>query len=279
MAQNFDIQGHRGCRGLMPENSLPAFEKALELGVTTLELDVVISKDLKVVVSHDPYFKPEICLSPDGKDLATRKEEDLNIYRMDYEEVKRYDCGSKYVARFPEQEKIKTYKPLLKEVIQFADQYCLDHGLKPVKFNIELKSLVDHYDVYQPNPKQFSDLVYEVIKEYTVTRFTIQSFDHQVLQYWKIGYPQYELALLEENISSATKAIDKLGFHPDIYSPDYELIKRKDIIKLYDMGIKVIPWTVNDMDEMKKLVSWGVDGLITDYPDRFKQVFPDKMRQ
>ncbi len=279
MAQNFDIQGHRGCRGLMPENSIEAFEKALELGVTTLELDVVISKDHQVVVSHEPYFNPDICLGPEGKEISPEQSKSFNIYQLEYAEVKNYDCGSKEYDRFPSQKKIKTYKPLLSQVIKLADEYCEKNNLRSVNFNIEIKSQEEEYGVSQPNPKEFSDLVYQVIKDLPVTRITIQSFDHQILQYWKISYPQFTLALLEENISSPTKAIKELGFNPHIYSPDFKLLNKKKIIELFDMGVKVIPWTVNEKDDMKKLVKWGVDGLITDYPDRFKEVFPDKMNQ
>lgn len=107
-----DIQGHRGCRGLFPENSLPAFEKAIDLGVTTLELDLAITKDHKVVVSHEPYMNSVICFDPDGNTIDASMERKYNLYQMTHEEIKQFDCGSKVHSNYPNQKKLKTYKPL-----------------------------------------------------------------------------------------------------------------------------------------------------------------------
>jgi len=279
-SQNFDIQGHRGCRGLMPENSIPAFKRALEIGVTTLELDVVVSKDHKLVVSHEPYFSAVICKTPDGSLVTEDDQKKYNIYQLNYEEIKKYDCGSRGNERFPEQSKVSVYKPLLQEVIQVTESYSKELGRRPPSFNIEIKSDKSDYGTFQPAPKEFCDLLYNEIKDVIpVTKVVIQSFDHEVLRYWKIAYPQYRLALLEEDTSSPDKAIEELGFAPAIYSPYYKLINKRKIRDLYDKEIMVIPWTVNDKDDMKKLVEWGVDGLITDYPDRFKEIFPEKMNR
>ncbi len=279
-SQNFDIQGHRGCRGILPENSIPAFKKALELGVTTIELDVVVSKDQKIVVSHEPYFSAGICSGPEGKVITDENEKTYNIYQLNYEEIKGFDCGSKGNSRFPEQEKMVVYKPLLEEVIKMSEEYCSEIGRKPPSYNIELKSLEEQYQTYQPVPKKFCDLVFDVIRNLVpVTRITIQSFDHEVLRYWKISYPQYEIALLEGSISNPDKAIRELGFDPDIYSPYYKLLNQKKVRDLFDREIKVIPWTVNEKEDMKELVEWGVNGLITDYPDRFAELYPEKMAQ
>src|ERR1700754_3858617 len=114
---SFDKEGHRGCRGLMPENTIPAMMKALELGVTTLEMDAVITADNQVVLSHEPFFNHEITTKPDGKLVTAQEEKSLNIYKMTYAQTQQYDVGLRPHPRFPQQQKLKATKPLLKEVI------------------------------------------------------------------------------------------------------------------------------------------------------------------
>lgn len=268
--QQFDIQGHRGCRGLMPENSIPGFLKAIELGVTTLEMDVVISADGKVIVSHDPYVSSQFCLDELGKDIKKSEEREINIYRMLYEDLKLFDCGSKGNSEFPEQSRMEVYKPLLSEVIETCENYSKDQGLKPIRYNIEIKSSPSGDLVYHPEPAMFIELVYNVIQGMvTADRVCIQSFDLRVLQLWKSTYSGYTLSYLIGNTKTVSKNLEELGFIPDIYSPNYKLINQKDIAELHEKSVKVIPWTINDISEMKKMVSLGVDGLITDYPNRY----------
>lgn len=276
-SQYFDLQGHRGCRGIMPENSIPAFKKALEIGVITLELDVVVSKDKKVVVSHEPYFSSEICLDAEGALINAGQEEEYNIYRMAYSEIKRFDCGSKQNENYPQQEKISVYKPLLSDVIRICDEYADALGRTRPNYNIELKSREDRYKIYQPLPAEFTAIVYEVVNNIPTTRIIIQSFDHEILRTWRVKHPEYTLALLEESIASPEKSIEKLGFKPEIFSPHYKLLSRKKILAVHDLDVRVIPWTVNEAKDMKKLFEWGVDGIITDYPNVFMEYFPDKV--
>ena len=270
----FDLEGHRGCRGLMPENTIPAFLKALDLGVTTLEMDVVISKDNQVVVSHDPYFNAAFSIAPDGKPVEKNEQKNLVLYQMDYADIKRYDVGSNGNAAFPEQQKIKTYKPLLSEVIEQAEAYRKAKNLPAFSYNIELKSESSEYNKSQPEPVTFCDLVQAIIKKQLKSdRVVIQSFDFAILKQWKQGietgnYPKVRLSALVENLRSPEKNLDELGFKPDIYSPHFRLLSQDKIARLHVQGIKVIPWTVNQRDDMNRLKAWGVDGLITDYPDR-----------
>ncbi len=267
MAQELDIQGHRGARGVMPENTIPAFIYALDQGVTTLELDVVITKDKQVVVSHEPWISSEICLSPNKEELDDKEEH--NIYEMTYQEVSSFDCGSKTHPRFSNQEKIATYKPLLSDVIKASERHIKSYTQYEVDYNIEIKSQPKGDNKYHPNPKEFSDLVYNLIDQYLPwERVVIQSFDFRVLQHWHTKYPEVRLAALVENVKSVDTNLANLGFRPDIYSPAYQLLTQRKISNLQSRGIKVIPWTVNDTTDMKKLVAWGVDGLITDYPNR-----------
>ena len=266
-----DIQGHRGARGLMPENSIPAFMRALKEGVTTLELDVVITGDKQVLVSHDPYMLSDICAKPNGEPVTRGEVKELNIYQMPYSEVVRYDCGSRGNARFPEQEKTATVKPLLADVINMVEDYLAANKLPKVGYNIEIKSVESEYGLSQPNVDEFSELVLEVIGERLKNdRFTIQSFDFNVLKHLNQSNPEVRLVALVENAKGIEANLEALGFTPEVYSPYYIRLNKKDIDLIHEKGMKVIPWTVNDRKDMERLVADGVDGIITDYPDRAK---------
>ena len=270
-AQNLDIQGHRGARGLLPENTIPAFIKAIDEGVTTLELDVVVTKDKKIVLSHEPFLSHEICLTLQGSGINKKEERLFNIYQMTYEEVREFDCGSKPHPRFPDQQKMKVSKPLLIDLIRQVEMYLKEKGLPKVNYNIELKSTPKGDGVFHPGVKEFSDLVFDALKnKLPKERFTIQCFDFRILQYWHQAYPEIELVTLVENMKGIDKNLEALGFMPAVYSPYYQLLTQKDIDYLHQKGIKVIPWTINSRKEMQKMAHMGVDGIITDYPDRAK---------
>lgn len=280
MAQlpNFEIQGHRGCRGLMPENTLPAFLRAIDEGVETLELDVVISKDKKVVVSHDPFFHAMISTSPSGKEITPQTQG--NLYELSYRQIKKYDVGSRGHASFPEQQKMAVAKPLLSVVLKETEKYAKKKGIKPLKFNIELKSLEEEYGKSQPDVETFSKLVCDVVfKQISAERVTLQSFDFAVLKHLNAGiqekiYPKMTLSVLiePEDDNDITRNLEKLGFVPEIWSPYYKMLTPEMVKDLHGRGIKVIPWTVNLLEDMKKVKEIGCDGLITDYPDRAKQL-------
>ena len=264
----FDLQGHRGCRGLMPENTIPAFVKAVELGVTTLELDLAVTADRRLLVSHEPYMSSEFCLDPAGNPIPDSAQLSYNIYKMTYNDTKQFDCGLKPHPRFPDQEKIAVTKPLLIDVIRTVEN--MNEAKGRINYNIELKSEVRSDNLFHPDPADFSDLVYNTINSSIGwERVTIQSFDFRVLQYFHGHYPQVKLALLIENELPFQRNLDSLGFTPQIYSCYFELLSRESIKSLHAQDIKVIPWTVNEVPDMNRLIEWGVDGLITDYPDRY----------
>lgn len=267
------IQGHRGCRGLMPENTIQAFLKALDLGVETLELDVCISKDGQVVVSHEPYMNALFCTTPAGLAIKKSQEKNYNLYHMNYEEIKQFDSGSRGNRLFPKQQLLKTYKPLLSEVFSTCEAYCQKNNLPLVNYNIEIKSEEPEYGISQPvNVADFCDLVYHQIKQcITMDRIIIQSFDFNILRYFHTqNSHKYEvsptLAALV-TMEGVQPSFDKLGFLPAIFSPYYKQLTYGKVKKCHDKGVKVIPWTVNDAFSMMKMKNIGVDGLITDYPD------------
>lgn len=266
----FDLQGHRGCRGLLPENTIPAFIKAIDLGVTTLEMDVVFTKDLKVIVSHEPFFNHEITTKPNGAFVTQAEEKSQNIYAMNYDEVIKYDVGMKPHPRFATQEKIKVSKPLLSAVIDSAESYTKKNNLPAIHYNIETKSKSSTDDIFHPKPDVFVRLLLQVLQEKNVLdRVTIQSFDIRTLQYLHQQYPTIQTAYLFEppSFESFETRLNKLGFTPTIYSPAYELVNEKMIAECHSKNIKVIPWTVNEIAKMQQLIALGVDGLITDYPN------------
>lgn len=273
-SQNFDIQGHRGCRGLLPENTIEAMKKAIDLGVTTLEMDVVISKDNKVLLSHEPFLSHEICLDKNKKEITEVNEHLYNLYQMNYDEIKDCDCGSKMHPRFQDQEKLETHKSLLIDVIYFVEEYIskLQKGdpRRKIYYNIETKSKPNGDGIYHPEPKEFVDLLVGVLKNTTISdRVYIQSFDVRTLQYLHQKYPKYKTVLLVENKMSIQENLKILGFKPNVYSPEFILLDKKKVNFLHKKGVKVIPWTVNNPEDMKRIIAFGVDGIISDYPNRY----------
>ncbi len=271
----FDKQGHRGCRGLMPENTIAAMLKAIDLGVTTLETDAVITRDKKVILSHEPFFNHEITTKPDGAGVTEAEEKGLNIYRMNYAEVEKYDVGLRPHPRFPKQQKLAAHKPLLADMIGSVEDYCLSHHKPLPHYNIETKSQPATDNQYHPAPAEFVELIAAVILEKKVAeRVTIQSFDIRTLQYLHEHYPAIKTALLVEDYDKKPFALQlrDLGFIPTIYSPAFQLVTPLLVKQCKDAGILLLPWTVNSIDKIKELKAMGVNGVISDYPDLFSQL-------
>jgi glycerophosphoryl diester phosphodiesterase len=270
--QTFDKQGHRGCRGLLPENTVAAMKRALGLGVTTLEMDVVITKDKKVVLSHDPYFNADITTLPDGNFISKKDEQRYAIYQMDYAQVKTFDVGMKPNPRFPKQEKIKAYKPLLADLLDSVKQYMMTSRRPFPYFNIETKLTPAGDKTLHPEPAEFVELLMAVIKEKGIEdHVIIQSFDFRTLRYLHQKYPEIKTAMLieEDDIRNWQQQLNAMGFTPTIYSPAYQLVNEELIRKCHEAGMKIIPWTVNEKAKIEELKAMGVDGMISDYPDLF----------
>jgi len=268
----FDIEGHRGCRGLMPENTVPAMMKALELGVTTLEMDAVITKDKQVILSHEPFFNHEITTKPNGDFVTEEEERNLNIYRMTYAQTQTYDVGLKAHPRFPNQHRLKATKPLLREVIENAEAYPKLKSGTSFFYNIETKTEPATDNVYHPAPDEFVNLLMKVISNAKITnRVIIQSFDFRTLQVLHKRYPTVKTAALieDDDKRSIEEQLQVLGFMPTVYSPDYSLVTKELVEKCHQRKIKIIPWTVNDKATIEQLKGMGVDGIISDYPDLF----------
>lgn len=286
--QKLDVQAHRGGRALLPENSIPAMKHAIDLGVRTLELDCVISADKKVVVSHDLYMSADFMRTPDGKDIDKKEERSYIIYKMPYDSVRKYDGGTKPHHEFPAQVKMKTYKPLLSELIDSVEAYVKLKHLKPVYYNMETKTMPMGDGVYHPAPDEFTSLLMDVINEkHIAERTMIQSFDVRTLQAIHKKYPKQQLSLLVFNMTmkslvpaqdsakikpyiseGVASDLKKLGFTPNIYSPFYKSVTPEMVKEAHASKMLILPWTANESEDMEKLIGMGVDGIITDAPDK-----------
>ena len=271
---SLDKQGHRGCRGLMPENTIPAMIEAIGLGVTTLEMDVVFTKDGKAVLSHEPFFNHVITTKPDGSYINQVDEKDYNIFKMTYAEVATFDVGLKPDTSFPQQQKIKAIKPLLSDVIDAVNKTMMTRKRPMPLYNIETKTSPETDNSFHPSPGIFVDKLMKVIIEKGIEdRVIIQSFDVRTLQYLHKKYPAIKTALLIEELDNRSfrKQLADLGFTPTIYSPSKGLVTDVLIRNCHDQQIKVIPWTVNDKTTISKFIGMGVDGIISDYPNLFNE--------
>ena len=272
---SFDIQGHRGAMGLMPPNTIPSFLKGLELGVTTLEMDAAITKDNKVIISHDGFFLSDITTKPDKSKVNKQEEKSPsnNIYMMDYEEVKKYDVGSVGTPYFPEQRKFKVAPPLLSDVIDSSEAFSKKTGRSLPYYNIEIKSYKPFDNVFYPEVEKYTDLVMAVILSKNISsRVFISSFDLRALKYMHQKYPEIKLGLYA-NLSdklSFNERLNQLGFVPEFFGPNYQAVDSQMITDCTAKGVKVVPYTVNEVADMKRLKALGVSGLITDMPNRAK---------
>jgi glycerophosphoryl diester phosphodiesterase len=269
--KKFHLQGHRGARGLLPENTIESCLEALKWGVDGLEIDVVASKDGQIVVSHEPWMSPIFCSFPDGKPVNT---EGVRLIDLNYEDIKKYDCGLRGHPKFSQQKPIKCYKPTLYELINVVKKMNSDVkddteiSLKPF-FNIEIKSLSAYYRRYVPPPNEFVNLLKAPLSNLPQNSFYISSFDPQILRVVRREMPKIPLAFLTENRLGVALNVRRLGFIPDMYSPYHRFMSPKTVKNAHKLGMKLVTWTVNEVKEAQKLRNWGVDGIITDYPNLF----------
>lgn len=266
----FDKEGHRGCRGLMPENTIPAMKKAVDIGVTTLEMDAVFTKDGQIILSHEPFFSASITTKPDGTRVTPAEERGLNIYQMTYAETQRYDVGLAVNPGFKDQQKLAATKPLLSAVIDTVEAYTKSNNGTPVFYNIETKTNPKTDNQYHPAPEAFVEkLMAVILAKHIEHRVIIQSFDFRTLQILHTKYPEVRTAALVSDSRGLEAHLKQLGFLPSIYSPHYTLVNQELIEACHKKQVKILPWTVNDKPTIEKLKSLGVDGIISDYPNLF----------
>lgn len=265
----FSAEAHRGGRGLMPENTIVAMLDAMNYpAVTTLEMDTHITKDGKVVVTHDDYLSPGFMLTPNGQEIPTADAKKYPIYQMDYQQLKAFDIGTKVHAGFPKQRKIKTYLPLLSDLIDSVQNEIKLKRKKQYFYNIETKCDEKGDNVVNPTPEVFVKLLMDVIEQKKITPYVvIQSFDKRTIQLIHQKYPGVRTSFLVSNKKTYEQNIADLGYKPFILSPNYNMVDADLVKKAHADGIKVIPWTVNTPEEINKLKALKVDGIISDYPN------------
>jgi len=266
-----EVHGHRGCRGLLPENTLPAFLHALELGVDVLELDVVISADQQVVVSHEPWLAARLGRGPAGERLAPPHEQDYNLYQLPYATIRQCVVGEWPHPSFPTQQPHASFRPLLSELLHTAEAACQRLGRSPVGYSIELKSTPAGDDIFHPAPARFVKLVLAEVHAAAVqARTTLLSFDARILQAARQQAPTQALCLLNETPTSVTALFEQLGFVPEFFGSDYQLLSLALIQELSATypHLRLVPWTVNELPDLQQALDWGVFGITTDYPDR-----------
>jgi glycerophosphoryl diester phosphodiesterase len=298
-AQPFELHGHRGARGLAPENTLAGFRKALETGVTHLETDLAVTKDGVVVISHDPTLNPDLVRTADGKWLPARGPA-INTLTMD--ELRHFDIGrtnpqSHYGQLYPEQQAADGERfPTLAEFLQFARQA----GRPDLRFNIELK-LTPDAPHQTPDPETFARLVLaEIARAGVGPRVLLQSFDWRAVRAVRRQAPQIETACLtieSQNFDNVQRGrpgpspwlggidVDDLGGSVPravkeagcaVWSTFWRNLMPETLKEARTLGLRVVPWTVNDPAQMTVLIDMGVQGLITDYPDRARKVMQQK---
>lgn len=250
------VIAHRGGAGLYPENTIEAMINAVKLGVRDLEMDMHITKDSVVVVSHDPYVKGY------GKKYP--------IYSLTYAELQKLPIGEQFDKRFPESKRIRSHVPKVTDLIDSVEAYCHEHHIPPVKYTIEVKSTVAGDGKLSPDYKTYTDLCMADLKSRSLgSRLLLQSFDLRTLKYVHETYPNVRLLyLIERSAKNYDEAMKRLGFVPYAISPDSPMVTPGFMSKAKAAGMRVIPYTVDAEKEAKRLEALGVDAIITNYPDR-----------
>jgi glycerophosphoryl diester phosphodiesterase len=249
-ATRIQVHGHRGARAMRPENTIPAFQYAIGIGVDVLELDMAVTKDNVLVVSHDPTLLPKICEGP--KPGAV-------IHELTLSQLHEYDCGKRKNSDFPKQQPVPgTRVPTLDEVFDLASG-------SNVEFNIETKIFLDKPEL-TPSPEEFVKLVLaEIRKHHLEKRVILQSFDFRTLHAMKILAPEIRLAALYEGPPKSFVEIAKEA-DAGIISPHYSLVTKEQVASAHQAGLEVVPWTANKPADWDKLVDAKVDAIISDDP-------------
>ena len=248
------VHGHRGARAVRPENTLSAFEYAIGIGVDVLELDVAVTKDNVLVVSHDPHMNAAICTAPDGWRGSSA------IHELTLAEVRQWDCGAKRNPQFPSQEPVPGAKlPTLDEVFALAPRGTFE-------FNVETKIFPKKPELTPP-PEEFSRLLLAAIRKHKLEkRVIVQSFDFRTLTAMKALAPEIRLSALFEPFSSWDPVKATIEAGAQIVSPHYRLVNAGLVERAHKAGLQVVPWTANDEEQWRKLAGAKVDGIISDDP-------------
>ncbi len=259
-----EVHGHRGARAMRPENTLPAFEYAIEAGADVLEFDLTVTKDDQILVTHDLEINPEICLAPGGKKIEGKH--GPAIRSLTLAEAQAYDCGTLINSKFPKQTPVPgTRMPTLAQVFQMVKDSKNPNAAR-VQFNIETKIVPTRPDL-SPEPAPFVRQILAIVDHFGMrNRVILQSFDHRTLVEAKKIAPKLRTsALVSDNFMADWVGLARAA-RADFISPDSDWIDRPTVDKLHAAGVKVAPWTVNDAEGWDRMVKLGADAVITDDP-------------
>ena len=264
MGQKMQIYGHRGCRGLLPENTIAGFEKSLELGSDGIEWDVVINKENKLIISHEPYIDTSYCQYNNGEKINNKSEIDLNIYSMAQQEIEQFDCGSIFQPKFPNQALVKSVKPTVKFALEIIEKY------NPTIL-FEIKSSEKFYEKFQPNPKEYAQIIKKETENYTYLKQIIfMSFDKNIInELYRIMPEMRYVYLIEKPKFLLSSYINEINFKPYAVGMYHRLINSRTIKYYHKEDIRVFAWTVNQKEKGMYFKKIKLDGLITDYPNLF----------
>ena len=263
------VHAHRGGAALYPENTIPAMLHAVEIGVPMLELDLHVTRDSQVVVSHDAYMNPIKALKPNGEEIPIDSARMYSIYSMTYDSLKRYDVGSRPNPAFPNRKNLKCSVPLVSDLIDSVEHSTQSKGLCPVGYNIEIKSWPDKDGIYSPDYRTFADLCMRVLLSKNLgDRLLLQCFDPRTLNYVHEKYPNVRLSYLVEDMTvDFDELMKRINFVPQVISPNHAMVDSAFMDKSRKLGMEVAPWTVDEKDEILRLRTLGVDAIITNRPD------------
>lgn len=268
LSKEVEVIGHRGNVSSYPENTIEGFLSLLEIGADALELDLVISGDREVVVSHEPYMSASNMLTPDGSYIKKSEEKNYLLYKMSYDLIRKFDSGSRGNKKFPKQKSFPAYKPLLKEVFAKIEAETSTGKYSPLTYYLEIKSEPDGYGITQPFPEEYVDLVVaEVRKARLEERVVYKSFDAKLLNRLHLKFPESQISYLLYK-TSIEEGLKLLDFKPEILSPYFKQLKnREKVMSLQQQGFKVIAWTVNRPQHIKEMLNFKVNGVISDDPE------------
>lgn len=261
-----EIHGHRGARGVYPENTIEGFEYAIGLGVRAIELDLVVSADKELIVSHDPWMDATICKHPDGSEISCEEEKNLNLFKLSAKEIQAYKCGRRLDHEFPDQKEVLSYKPTFSELVKKTKS-------TNIFYNIEIKSEEDWYDHYCPSPIEYATLISQAITIHGLEKqCMIQSFDSMFLNAFHALRPDVRIGYLVENQLNIEGQLKELNFRPDYFNPNFQLLDESVVTSLHQKRILVLAWTVNEDKDIRHVIGLNVDGIISDYPQNVQEI-------
>jgi glycerophosphoryl diester phosphodiesterase len=259
-SQHVEIYGHRGWRARFPENSIVGFQEALKLPITGLEWDVVVNADSQLVLSHEPFFHPNICCS--SRCSQGKHPERNNLFKLHQSEISTIPCGCKPHPDFPEQLTSSYTKPLLKEVLDS----CNLTG-KTVLF--EIKSNMHDYGIFQPHPAEYANIIFRETQNIdSTTKLIFMSFDPNILNALELlDNQRKKILLVYKPLRRMKHVLAPLNFKPEGIACYHLVLNKKSVQRVHNEGLKCLAWTVNAEKKVKKITKWNIDGIITDRPD------------